>query len=451
MARLSLALAFFAWVADASVGSFTLPMLLEFKVSNFRSIREEQILSFIGTADSEELPGNFVQPRLPGMGDSKVLKAIALYGANASGKSNVIAALQFFADFAANSFTGRQPEAPTGTQPFGLEPEWAERPTTFEVSAIIEGVRTTYGLALTVERVIEEYLVVFPAGKPETRFEREWKAESGETEWIFPATDFQISDELKRAARKNCTLVSAGAQFNQPQLTAIHRWWVKGLRVLAVSRGDSLIDETARLWIEGPPEVKKAMLLFTQHADLGVTNVSIEKSPEPESTEGGTQTLLQRIAGKLRLARKYEILLSHRGRDGDVPLPFAAESTGTQRFFGLTGPVVQTFVSNSILCIDEIEASLHPLLVRGFLQVFGQTNESVQQPQLLVTTHNPLLLDRTLLRPDQIWFTEKDKTGATTLYPLTDYQERHDEPLVNGYLAGRYGGIPFIPGGLLPK
>lgn len=426
-------------------------MLLTFKVSNFRSIREEQVLSFIGTADSEDLPGNFVQPNLPGMGLSKVLKAITLYGANASGKSNVIVALQFFADFAANSFTGRQPEAPTGTQPFALESEWAERPTSFEVSAIIDGVRTTYGLALTIERVTEEYLVVFPAGNPETCFERQWNAESADTVWTFPSAEFPISDELKRSARENCTLLSAGAQFNHPQLTAIHRWWVKGIRILAVSRGIGLVEETAQFWFEAPPEVRKLMLMFTQHADLGVTNLNIEKAAEPEAVETGAQPLLKRIAARLRGGKKYEISLSHRGRAGDVPLPFTAESTGTQRFFGLTGPMVQTFVGDSVLCIDEIEASLHPLLVRSFLQIFGQKSERFHQPQILVTTHNPLLLDRTLLRPDQIWFTDKDQTGATTLYPLTDYQQRPDEPLVNGYLAGRYGGIPFIPASLLPK
>ena len=431
-------------------------MLLEFKVSNFRSIREEQTLSFIGTGDSAELPGNFVQPRLPGMGDSKVLKAVALYGANASGKSNVLAALQFFADFAANSFTGRKPEAPTGTQPFALEPDWMERPTTLEVSAIIDGVRTTYGLAMTAERVTEEYLVAFPVGEPEIRFEREWKAENGEMEWSFPSTDFVISDELKRSTRENCTLLSAGAQFNHPQLTAIHRWWDKSLRVLAISRASglvesSLVEESAQIWIEAPPELRQAILMLMRQADLGLTNLSIERLPENEQTAGEPPSALANVRRVLRRLRKFEILFSHRGRDGDVPLPFAAESTGTQRFFGLSGPLIRAYSGNGVLCIDEIEASLHPLLVRGFLQVFGQANGRAQEPQILVTTHNPVLLDRTIFRTDQIWFTEKDDTGATTLYPLTDYQERPDEPLVNGYLAGRYGGIPFIPGSLLPK
>lgn len=427
-------------------------MLLEFKVSNFRSIREEQILSFIGTANSDELPGNFVQPRLPGMGDSKVLKAIALYGANASGKSNVIAALQFFADFAANSFTGLQPEAPTGTQPFGLEPEWAERPTEFEVSAIIDGVRITYGLALTVERVTEEYFVVFPTGEPNTRFEREWKAERGETEWSFPSEDFAISDDLKLATRPNCTLLSAGAQFNHPQLTAMRRWWERGLRVLAISRGEDLVKEAAGYWMEASPNVRKLMLTLMQHADLGVTDLRITKPASEDTKTVDFTAPLNKLKAILQKLRKtYDVVLSHRGRDGNISLPFDTESTGTQRFFGLSAPLIQALVGNHVLCIDEIEASLHPLLVRSIFGIFGQSDASNLTEQLLVTTHNPLLLDRTLLRSDQIWFTEKDTTGATTLYPLTDYQQRPEEPLVNGYLAGRYGGIPFIPGGLLPK
>lgn len=421
-------------------------MLLTFKVSNFRSIREEQILSFIGSDDSDDLPGNFVRPSLPGMGNSKVLKAITLYGANASGKSNILGALQFFADFAANSFTGRQPEAPTGTQPFALEPDWIERPSFFEISAIIDGVRTTYGVALTTKRVIEEYLVVFPLGEAVICFERQWDAARAEPDWSFPSADFPISDELKRSVRENCTLLSAGAQFNHAKITAIHRWWVRGLRVLSVSRGRALVEETAHMWMEATPEVRAAMLAFTQHADLGVTDVSIEKLPEPDD-----ESTIKRVLARIRAGRKYEVTLSHRGRAGNVPLPFAVESTGTQRFFGLTGPVVQTYVNDSILCIDEIEASLHPILVRSLFEVFAQRGIRIQQPQILVTTHNPLLLDRMLLRTDQIWFTEKDDTGGTTLYPLTDYKQRPGESLSGGYLAGRFGGVPFIPRGLLMK
>jgi AAA15 family ATPase/GTPase len=103
------------------------------------------------------------------------------------------------------------------------------------------------------------------------------------------------------------------------------------------------------------------------------------------------------------------------------------------------------------MMIDEIETSLHPLLVREIIGLFASLHlpEASGYPQLLFTTHNPLLLDQTLLRRDQIWFTEKDREGATRLYPLTDYKPRNDEALVKGYLAGRYGGIPFIPEGLL--
>jgi AAA15 family ATPase/GTPase len=423
-------------------------MLLDFKVSNFRSIREEQVLSFIGAGDSEELPGNFVQPGLPGMGDSKVLKAIALYGANASGKTNILSALQFLADFAANSFLDRKPEAATGTEPFRLEPEWAERPSEFEVSAIIEGVRYTYGVALTTQRITEEYLVAFPDGKPETFFEREWDLERNETIWSFPTSAFTISDELRRSTRVNCTLLSSGSQFNHPQLTTVHRWLVTHLRVLAIGRGDELLKATARYWVESSAGIRGVLLALMRHADFGVTDLAIAKVPDEQ---------LHKLATRLRgmkwnsAQEGFDISFSHQGRDGSVQLSFDEESTGTQRYFGLSGSVVKTLSQDFALAIDEIESSLHPLLVRAIVELFCDAGANPKGAQLLFTTHNPLLLDRTLIRPDQIWFTEKDNTGATALYPLTDYKERPEESLVNGYLAGRYGGIPFIPSGLLPK
>lgn len=409
-------------------------MLLEFKVSNFCSIREEQVLSFVGTADSEDLSDNFTQPQLPEMGDTKVLKAIVIYGANASGKSNILKALQFFAYFAANSFKGFDPEESTGTQPFGLESEWAERSTTFEITAIIDDIRTTYGLALTDERVTEEYLVAFPEGKPELYFERTWNSESKSMQWQFPNSNFSVIEEVRNSVRDNCTLLSAGAQFNHPQLTAVHRWWTKKLRVLSITRGNRLVEETAERWLSATPELRDIIFRLTKLAEPSLTKINVEQIEK----EADKNSSLRHFPRPRRI--NDQIFLSHKGRDGDVLLPFVAQSTGTQRFFGLIGPLLQALDGHGVLCIDEIETSLHPLLVQTIFHIFGDI-----KIQLLVTTHNAQLLDRNRLRPDQIWFTEKDQAGATRLYPLTDYKQRPEEPLVNGYLAGRYGGIPFIP------
>ena len=141
---------------------------------------------------------------------------------------------------------------------------------------------------------------------------------------------------------------------------------------------------------------------------------------------------------------------THRGPNAaEIPLPWASESAGTQRFFSLAGPWLDILSKGSTVCIDELETSMHPLMVRELLRLFFSANENPKGAQILFTTHNPLLLDATLLRRDQVWFTDKEENGETHLYPLTDYSPRKGESLVRGYLSGRYGAVPFVPTGLM--
>ena len=141
--------------------------------------------------------------------------------------------------------------------------------------------------------------------------------------------------------------------------------------------------------------------------------------------------------------------LLHKAKGKSLPLAFyQEESGGTHRLFALIGDLAYASLFSWLAVIDEIEESLHPLLVHSLIAAHFTGVIPASTSQLLFTTHNPLLLDQTLLRRDQIWFTEKDQEGATRLYPLTDFKPRKDESLVKGYLAGRYGGIPFIPEGL---
>ena len=142
--------------------------------------------------------------------------------------------------------------------------------------------------------------------------------------------------------------------------------------------------------------------------------------------------------------------LTHRGSGAtELPLPWESESAGTHRFFGLAGPWLDILSKGYTVCVDELETSMHPLMVRELLRLFFSATENPNGAQILFTTHNPLLLDATLLRRDQVWFTDKDANGEAHLYPLTDYQPRKGESLVRGYLSGRYGAVPFVPAGLL--
>jgi hypothetical protein len=193
------------------------------------------------------------------------------------------------------------------------------------------------------------------------------------------------------------------------------------------------------------------ILELLRHADLGVTGAGVVERPPPTRE-------LQRIAAGLgpefrdRLTRERwtQAELTHRGSgEVEVALPWPSESAGTHRLFALAGPWLDILDNGYTVCVDELETSMHPLMARELLRLIFSKKENSKGAQILFTTHNPLLLDATLLRRDQVWFTEKDQQGEAHLYPLTDYSPRKGESLVRGYLSGRYGAVPFVPEGLL--
>jgi uncharacterized protein len=445
-------------------------MIIEFKVANFRSIREEQTLSFIASNYSDELPQNLIELDLPGMKGVRLVKAIALYGANASGKSNVLGALQFLAKFVSESATGLQPGMPTGTQPFKLDAEYLDQPTRFELMMVVKGVRVLYGLALTRERVTSEYLVAFPKGKPQVWFEREW---SGQTyEWSKPNQYFKHDEALRDKVRENASFVSVAAQFGNAPATAIRQYLEVPFSVSEMDKSSH--QSLATRFFFAHPTVGSLLEHHLAAADLGISGAKIDSGQKRDVIRSVVrnkyrQQTFEEIgedeidAGLTQLQKDDEFQqeieriwrffsspsLLHRGKGGDViPLNFDwEESSGTRRFLDLLAQIYAPQSQKSFFTYDEIETGLHPLLVMEVLRTFFQSLIN-PEAQLIFTTHNPLLLDQTLMRRDQIWFTEKDDEGATRLYPLTDYAPRKDESLVKGYLSGRYGGIPFIPAGL---
>src|SRR5882724_6859252 len=172
-------------------------MLIEFKVANYRSIRAEQTLSMVASNYSDELPQNLIScDHVPGLKGTKLVKAVALYGANASGKSNIVAALRFFAEFVRDSATKLQPGAPTGAQPFKLDPKSLSEPSKFEITAVINGIRTLYGIEMTRERVTSEYLVAYPKGRPQVWFERDWDEAKGKYDWSDSTKHFKHDESL---------------------------------------------------------------------------------------------------------------------------------------------------------------------------------------------------------------------------------------------------------------
>lgn len=450
-------------------------MLIEFKVANYRSIRDEQTLSMVAGNYSDELPQNLIScDHVPGMKGIRLVKAVALYGANASGKSNVVAALRFFAEFVRDSATRLHPGAPTGVQPFKLDPECLIKPSKFEISAVINGIRTLYGIEMTSERVTSEYLVAYPNKRPQVWFERDWAEKREKYEWSQSTTRFKHDAALREKTRENAAFLSICAQFAQRESKPMVEWFLSGLTMLNLSR-DLASAHAARIALRDT-NLHNLIVEAVRSADIGVTDIELREAEPAEFV----RTVLRSCATDRRLVAEFAAhlrtvaegddrelgqrvqriadtnpetyatpFLSHRGRDGKVVFDFYEdESIGTQRYLELVAELLVAVATGRPFIIDEVDTSIHPLLCQELLRSFFLWEGEVPGTQLIFTTHNPLLLDQTLLRRDQIWFTEKDQEGATRLYPLTDFKPRKDESLVKGYLAGRYGGIPFIPEGL---
>jgi AAA15 family ATPase/GTPase len=413
-------------------------MLIEFKVANFLSIREEQTLSLVASNADKELRECIINRKLPGLADTRFLRGAAIYGANASGKSNLVKAVQFLAKFVAHSATRLEPGAPIDVEPFKLDARSPSKPTVFEITFVAEGIRYVFGCSLLPERVVEEYLVAYPKGVPQRWYQRTYGGKkTGRYEWSTTSANFKGDKSLEEKTRENSLFLSVAAQFNHPQLRPVESWFSKNLRLLPLSFKGQLDPDFTANFIKDPAR-RKQVLAIVRSADGTVVDAKVRR---------GLKATLDK--DQLRVRPAHNIHLTRMSEEGKpVDLRFASESTGTQRLFSLAGPWIDTLENGYTVFIDEIESSLHPSLVRALLKLLLCSETNPNDAQVVFTTHNTTLLDTTLLRRDQIWFTEKGPAGNTHLYPLSDFSPRKGEALAKGYLAGRYGAIPLLHDGL---
>ncbi len=428
-------------------------MLIDCKVTNFRSIREEQTLSLVASNYEKGLPDCVIERDLPGLSGVKFLRGAAIYGANASGKSNVLEAIKFLANFVCKSATKIQPGESTGTEPFKLDRTSTTQPSKFEITFVAEDIRYLFGLSLTTQRVIEEYLVAYPKGLPQRWYHRTYDEQQQTYTWARPATGFKRDKSLEEKTRENSAFLSVAPQFNHPQLTSVFNWFQTNFHFIQLSTDGRFGPDFTASQLTKLGHYDRILTLL-KNADIGISDAKADRKINKTGvftkffSEGGVRNLT--FEEVMAYREEMEIQLFHKldGMD-PVSLDFESEeSAGTRRFFSLIGPWLDILENGKTVFIDEIETSLHPLLIRELLKLLFSAENNLKGAQVVFTTHNPILLDTTLMRRDQIWFAEKSSTGATHLYPLTDYQPRKDEALAKGYLAGRYGGIPFIPEGL---
>jgi uncharacterized protein len=419
-------------------------VLLAFKARNTLSFRHEFEFSMLATTRAEKDARRQVEWREGGQ-PIDVLPVAAIFGANASGKTNVLRAMQDMRFLVLQSFR----QAPTGGmrhKPFRLDATSSTAPSMFEIDIVLEGVRHQYGFEFDSEQIHEEWAVRYPHGRSALLFHRR----GGEVE--MGPVERAKSRAVKDLLRPNALFLSTAAQANHSVLLPLYEWFSRNLLVAeAHSRHvrqaytvELLENDHSREWV----------LDLLQAADLGITG-AMRHELDPETKDR------LRKAARILLGEEAEIesqaleasiedlmTLKHLGAAGEVEFDAHEESLGTLVWFGLVGPVIDALARGAVFLADELDASLHPTLVAQLIRLFQDSDTNPNRAQLIFNSHDITILgdasgDR-LLGRDQVWFTEKDNQGVTRLFPLTDLDPRKDEAIAKRYLTGRYGATPIL-------
>ncbi len=440
-------------------------MLIRFTVENFRSFAEETVFSTLPGRAKKHADHIIPTP----VADIAVLRAAVIYGANASGKSNLVRAIAFARQFIVD---GLRPKQPVPVEPFRLNAGSNFRPSRFEFEFVAGGQVYAYGFAADRQRVHDEWLYVIRSAQSEYSLFQRISDEKGVAQITFgnaavtSGTDRQFLDFVARTVRPNQLLLTKMAENNVDLFEPPYEWFRTALTIIFP---DSFA-RSIQLRVHKDQRFSQALAAFLQDMNTGITEVCTtpvkpdeidfpldlleyelntpEQSVEKNNGNGEADKMLvlngpngrylihRDEAGALRA---YVLHTRHYAAGQPVDFQLAEESDGTQRLFDLF-PVLYG-ATDRVFIIDELERSLHPNLVRHFIRQFLR---SAGRNQLIVTTHESTLLDLTLLRRDEIWFVEKSPSGVSAMYSLEAFKPRHDLDIRKGYLQGRFGAIPVF-------
>ena len=393
-------------------------MILEFCATNFLSIKDELKLSFVSTQlkESSAEPNDLYD--LSDTGISLVRSAI-IYGANASGKSNVLKAFAFYKRFITDSFKDSQAGEVIDVENFRLNATTIDEPTSLEATFTDGEYIYRYGFEVDSQKVQMEWLYRRACKKRAKEVELFYR-EDGVTS-VHPKS--QLLQELvnKKMVRSNALLLSTAAQFNETTAVSILRW-LSDTQVLFCSE-DEVLWQNAIKYLDDEV-LRERITAFARYADLGIENIT---------------KIDNRIVSR---HRQYD----DEGREvNNIAFSFNRnESEGTIKYFSLAYPIIDALDNGKRVVIDELDSRLHPLLVKRIVALFNDARTNPKGAQLLFTAHDTYLLSAGLFRRDQVWFTQKDNFGATELYSLAEYKVRSTSPFERDYLLGKYGATPLI-------
>ena len=414
-------------------------MLKKFSVGNFLSFESINTLSLEAKKSEKEHPDFSF-----GIAKSKLLKSAVIYGANASGKSNLVKALLFFKTFTLKppiqSIEGKKIEV----EPFLLREGQEKNPSYFEIEFIDGDEQYTYGFEVSPQRIESEWLIKNP--NKVTLFNRRGQ------KFTIGSSLKGVTGKEQESTRENVLFLSMLAFFNH-EIAEKLLSKIRKIEILSgLERGETL-DYSIQQFLEDPKQ-GKAMMELMAEADFGIDDIGLQQkqiSPEEFVRDVPPQfrdILLSGSSNHNFLHRQIQTIhkrFDKGGKEvGRAGFDFFNESDGTQQMFCLSGLFLNTLKEGKVLIIDELDSSLHPLLCQFITKLFHDKEKNSKNAQFVFTTHDISMLDKDFFRRDQIWFTEKDKIGASSLFSLSELGERKEVSFSKRYLEGRYGALPYI-------
>jgi len=408
-------------------------MLLEFRVSNFRSFRDEVVLSLAAAPDDLHLE---THTRPTGLDKIKrSLNSVAIFGPNAGGKTNIVLALQFMQSMVMTS-NQVAPDQDNILMPFRLRSNYTDHASRFEATFVLFGTRFQYGFELNRKRIMEEWLLVYEKAKPQVWFSRTYDAKRNKYDFRFSDYFLGTKKVLEAATRKETLFLTTAVQLNNEQLKPIYQQFAEEMAIFP--QGGSIGFGYSSGYVAEDRNKDKVTSLISA-ADTGISRIGMDKRP-------GRQFSIDINSGvQLHADTDVHIpLFGHHSGNKVYDIEYGEESSGTQILFNLSGPILDILERGRILVVDELDRSLHPILVDMLVGLFNDPSTNKNGAQLIFTTHDVSLMANQKLRRDQIWFAEKDNEQVSHLFSLLEFSPRKQEALEKGYLGGRYGGIPII-------
>ena len=415
-------------------------MLLQFNVSNFMSIKDEVTLTAFANASKEH------ENTLLHVGKERVLPSLALYGANAAGKSNLFRALTSAIMLVRMSNT-LQVNSPTGFIPFLLDKESRNNKTKMDFLFVNNGKKYEYGFVADREYVYEEYLYEYKTSRPTMIFER-----TNVTDYKFTAA-YKHLNEYKYKNTSNKLFMCTATAWNCKETRDAFLFFSEKIDTYNLA---SIKDNQYLEYLDQnkeKPKTKEFMLSMLRHAEINIQDYEFESKTVEDITiplPPGIQ-IDKALFGSMKQFRLETIhqITEGNGTVNTYKLPFDSESEGTKLLFAYGPIIMEAFEKGRTIVVDELDNSLHPSLARYLIGLFNDPEVNKNGAQLIFNSHDVSLLDLELFRRDQVYFVEKNNdSGITDVYSLADFSPRKSENIQKGYLQGRYGAIPFPEGGI---